>query len=92
MVTQHSKQIPMPQSGARGAPLTDLRKAVTPASATAVETMAPAGAVTTTPLTVSFTVSDMRRLLEMAAGQVRLDGNRGGTPEQSIRHQPGRGE
>jgi hypothetical protein len=60
IVTRHSKQIPMPHSGPRGSPLTDLRQWLTPAIATAADTMAPAGMVIETPLTESVTESVMR--------------------------------
>jgi len=50
----------MPHSGPRGSPLTDLRYWLTPAIATAADTMAPAGTVTAAPSTESVTESAMR--------------------------------
>ena len=52
MATLHSKQIPIPHSGPRGSPLTEVRHAF-PASRTAVVTVAPEGTVTGTPFTVT---------------------------------------
>src|SRR5215813_2440927 len=61
MVTRHSKQMPIPQSGARGWPVTERRYVVMPASAIAVETGVPSATVTGIPLTVTRTeVSGMR--------------------------------
>src|SRR5450432_795119 len=54
----------MPQRGARGSPLTDLRKVVTPARATAAATVAPRGTSTTMPFTViatSFVITCLRK-------------------------------
>ena len=39
--TRHSKQMPIPQSGARGSPVTERRKRVTPAERTAAATLVP---------------------------------------------------
>jgi hypothetical protein len=52
MATRHSKQMPMPHTGPRGSPVTDLRHAF-PAIAIATATMAPEGTVTGAPSTVS---------------------------------------
>jgi hypothetical protein len=57
MATRHSKQTPMPQSGPRASPLTDLRYRVTPAIAMAVETIEPAGTLTGVPFTETVTKS-----------------------------------
>ncbi|MGA2060590.1 MAG: hypothetical protein ABSG67_08930 [Thermoguttaceae bacterium] len=51
MVTRHSKQIPMPHKGLRGAPETDFRKHDTPASAMAAQAVLPAGTETGFPFT-----------------------------------------
>jgi hypothetical protein len=52
MATRHSKQMPMPHTGPRGSPVTDLRHAF-PAIAIATVTIAPEGTVTGAPSTVS---------------------------------------
>jgi len=52
MATRHSKQIPMPQRGPRGSPLTDVRQAC-PAITIATATVAPEGTRTGVPFTVT---------------------------------------
>src|SRR5262249_19757350 len=46
MVTRPSKQRPMPHSGPRGAPVTERRKAVSPALSSAAATVVPTATVT----------------------------------------------
>jgi hypothetical protein len=53
MVTRHSMQMPMPQSGPRGCCNTEHRNRLTPAAATAAATIVPAGMVTGFPFTRS---------------------------------------
>src|ERR1022692_4138320 len=81
MVTRHSKQMLMPHRGPRGSPVTDLRKLLTPARATAADTIAPAGTVTVAPFTERVTVSAMRVLLLPAAGEIGGVRNRRGAVE-----------
>jgi len=45
IVTRHSKQIPMPQSGPRRSPITEVRH-VSPADSSKAATLVPAGTVT----------------------------------------------
>jgi len=45
IVTRHSKQMPMPQSGPRGSPETDLLKAVEPSTRIADATFVPSSTV-----------------------------------------------
>src|SRR5579884_3103021 len=52
MVTRHSKQIPIPHSGALGWPLTEWRKALILAMAIAAATVLPVGTFTWCPLIV----------------------------------------
>src|SRR5262245_59984687 len=83
MVTRHSKQIPIPQSGPRGSPLTDLRNIEAPAAVTAAETMLPAGTLTGTPLIVRAIVSCMR----FSPREIRLDRNGRTTMQDLVGHQ-----
>jgi hypothetical protein len=80
--------MPIPHSGPRGSPFTDLRNKLAPDSETAADTMLPAGTVTWTPFTESVTGLFMLR----ASGQVRLDGNRRCPSEDLIGHQPSSSE
>src|SRR4051812_48957772 len=59
IVTRHSKQIPIPQSAARGSPLTDVRNRVAPLKTTAAATLVPTGTLTDSPSTDSSTCSGM---------------------------------
>ena len=79
MLTRHSKQIPIPQSGPRGSPVTDRRNIAIPAIATAVETMAPAGTPIPAPLTVIVTVSGT-----VTTRQIGFDWNRGCAAQKLI--------
>lgn len=54
-VARHSKQIPMPQRGPRGAPLTERRMADTPVERMAARAVVPAG----TEMFASFTVMEI---------------------------------
>jgi len=45
IVTRHSKQMPIPQSGPRGSPETDLLKAVEPSARIAAATVVPSSTV-----------------------------------------------
>ena len=83
MVTRHSKQIPIPHSGPRGSPLTDLRKNAAPEIATAAETIVPAGTVTGAPFTESVTGLFML----LSSRQVWLDRDRRRAPKDLIRDQ-----
>jgi hypothetical protein len=74
MATRHSKQIPMPQSGPRGSPLTDVRQAC-PASIIAIATVVPEGTTTGFPFTVTVISLRMRVLLCGSRRQVRFDRN-----------------
>src|SRR5690348_17185088 len=78
IVTRHSKQMPIPQSGPRGSPVTDRRNVEIPASAMAVETSEPAGTLIARPSTVSLTgpESGMMRLRYGSGGQVGVGGDR----------------
>jgi hypothetical protein len=51
MVTRHSMQIPIPQSGPRVSPITERRNRVTPAKTTAAATIVPSGTLTDLPFT-----------------------------------------
>src|ERR1700722_10896413 len=87
----------MPQRGARGCPVTDLRNLPAPAMATAADTIATAGTSTARPSTRRLSVFDpaaspMRSILVFSIGQVGLDGNRRWTPQNLIRHQFSGGE
>src|SRR6478609_8513473 len=57
IVTRHSKQIPMPQSGPRGVLVTDRRSVETPAARMAAATLIPRGTVQEAPLMVRVSVS-----------------------------------
>src|SRR5579863_7855431 len=78
MATRHSKQIPIPQSGPRDSPLTDVRQAC-PAIATATATVAPAITVTGEPFTLNVTgldvESSMGKFLLRSRRQIRLNRN-----------------
>src|SRR5580658_713413 len=76
MATRHSKQIPMPQRGPRGSPLTDVLQAC-PASTIATATVAPEGTTTGLPFTVTVIWLGMHVLLRGSRGKVRFDGNLG---------------
>lgn len=88
MVTRHSKQVPMPQSGARGSPLTE-RRETHPASATATATVEPIGADTGLPFTDSASCSGMG-VVEGSRGQVRLRWNARRSSHHSIGYESGR--
>src|SRR5580693_7776116 len=82
--TRHSKQVPIPQSGARGWPETDARQ--TPVeSSTATATVDPAATSTGVPFTRTVRVSDMRFDLcfddHLSRRQIRLGRNRGSFAE-----------
>ena len=81
-MTRHSKQIPIPHSGPRGSPVTDLRNQLAPDKTTAADTMVPAETVTFTPFTESVTESCMLR----PPRKVRLDGYSRGPPQDLVRH------
>src|SRR4029453_11769902 len=57
IVTRHSKQIPMPQSGPRGLLVTDRRSVETPKARMAAATLVPRGTVQEAPLIVRASVS-----------------------------------
>jgi len=57
MVTRHSQQTPIPQSGPRGVPDTELRNCDSPAMATAAATAVPGGMLIRRPLTEMVTSS-----------------------------------
>jgi hypothetical protein len=61
----HSKQIPMPHSGPRGSPDTDLRHAE-PAIVIATATVAPSGTLTSTPFTFTEISLGMQMFLARA--------------------------
>jgi hypothetical protein len=79
MLMRHSKQIPMPQSGPRGSPVTDRRNVAIPALATAVATMAPAGTLIRAPLTVIVTASGTG-----TTRQIGFDRDRGRAAQELI--------
>jgi hypothetical protein len=58
IVTRHSKQIPIPQSGPRASPVTDVRQGSPEASIDAA-TLVPAGTVTCLPFNRMVMFSDM---------------------------------
>jgi|SRR5579884_3551796 len=89
MVTQHSKQMPMPQSGPRASPFTEFRKAVIPASKMAAATVLPRGTVIGFPFTFTVTVSGMGKLRQYAGGQVWIGGYGRSAPQNLARHQRG---
>ena len=61
MVTRHSKQIPIPQTGPRNSPVTDVRNSFTPAFEMAAATVVPSSTVIVMLLMVS--VVNVRLLL-----------------------------
>src|SRR5882762_1010966 len=71
IVTRHSKQMPIPQSGPRGWPLTEIRQDCA-ATAAATATVEPEATSTGTPLTLKLRLG-MHMLLGRSGGQVRLD-------------------
>lgn len=73
IVMRHSKQIPIPQSGPRGAPPTDTRHGC-PASIAAAATVVPGSTSTVTPLTVRDRLG-MGMLHSDPGWQIRLNGN-----------------
>src|SRR5207237_1938769 len=91
MVTRHSAQMPMPQSGARPSPATERRKTVTPASPIAAATVVPAGTRRSSPLIFMSTLS-MQYLVEGAGRRIRLDCDLSRPPEQLGGEEPGRGQ
>ena len=98
--TRHSKQIPIPHSGPRGSPLTDVLQA-SPAIATATATVAPGRTLTLVPFTVTVTEPGpqlvpelspelgMNGLLPGPRRQVGFNGNFGFRPGNLI-HQDSR--
>src|SRR5271154_4779679 len=74
MATRHSKHVPMPQSGERGWPETEVRQ-VAPEARTATATVAPARTVTGFPFTRTETDSDMGLRSHLPGRQIRLNGN-----------------
>lgn len=90
IVTRHSKQTPMPQSGPRGWPVTDVRQQA-PASAIATATVEPAGAAIERPFTRSVIGSGTERV-HLARGQIRFAGNFGLLTHDLIRQQARRSQ
>src|ERR1022692_4675891 len=90
MLARHSKQIPMPQSGPRGSPVTEVRVAVKPATRSAAAADVPAATRTSLPFTTISMLSAMRahsgagwqvgfrRNGRRTAGDLRRDQLRGG--------------
>src|SRR5262249_49459378 len=73
-MARHSKHIPMPQSAARGSPVTDVRQGC-PAIAIATATVEPAGTAIDCPLTRTVRSLNMDVLLCRPREQVRLHRN-----------------
>jgi hypothetical protein len=83
IVTRHSKQIPIPHSGPRGSPATDVRHAC-PAIVIATATVAPSGTDTAEPFTISVTSLDTSNFLENTRWQVRIGRNLRDRPANEI--------
>jgi len=82
---RHSKQIPIPQSGARGSPVTDGRHEVKPANAMAVAADVPCATRSSTSFTVT-SMSSGKRAHPETRRQIWPGRDRGLTAEQ-VRHQ-----
>src|SRR5215472_1641433 len=74
MVMRHSKQIPIPHSGPRGAPVTEVRQACRARTAAAAAVV-PGGTSTATPLTLSRSRLGMDVLLSGSGRKIRLQRN-----------------
>jgi hypothetical protein len=73
--TRHSKHVPIPQSGARGSPETDVLHAA-PASKTATAAVDPLDTATRTPFTKTVKLSGMNLRSHLPRWQIRFHRNR----------------